>query len=94
MIYPATGYSIGCSQDMINLASQTIIDSYEKYTFNENFAIFNACTDIKNNFIKKYGGKWNVVIYDQKYGNSSIDADQYMKFKFNEYEIKIFKTSS
>ena len=93
MSYPIIRTSSGCSQEMVDSGSKAISDSHEKYKFEEKFAIFNACTDIKNTFNKKYWGKWNVVIYNENYGNSSIDAAIYLKYSFLEYEIKIFQTS-
>ena len=93
MSYPIIRVSSGCSREMVDSGSKAISDSHEKYKFEEKFAIFNACTYIKNTFNKKYGGKWNVVIYNENYGNSSIDAAIYLKYSFLEYEIKIFQTS-
>ena len=93
MEYPIIRSTIGCYGDMVDFGSEKIADSYKKYKFDDKFEIFNACTDIKNNFNKKYFEKWNVVIYNENYGNSSIDAGQYLKYIFKNYEIKIFKTS-
>ena len=92
MSYPIIRSTSGCSREMVDSGSQAISDSYKRYKFDEKLAIFNACTDIKNYFSEKYGGKWSVIIYNENYGNSSIDADLYLKYSFKEYEIKIFRT--
>ena len=83
----------GCLKEMVDFGFKEIVNSYEKHKLEDNFAIFNVCSDIKNNFDKKFDGKWSVIIYNKNYGNSSIDATaEYMKFDFRNYEIKIIKT--
>ena len=94
MSYPIIRTTVGCTQYMIDIGEKAISDSYSKYKFDEKLNIFNACNDIKNTFVEKFGGKWSVAIYNEKYGNSTIDANNYLKYTFKEYEIKIFKTSA
>ena len=93
MSSPILQVSSGCEAEIVDFGFKEIVNSFEKYKLEDKFAIFNVCTDIKNNFDKKFGGKWSVIIYNTNYGNSTIDATaEYMKFVFRNYEIKIIKT--